>query len=302
MKYSVVIAVAVIALAQARPKEAVGYGGHVPTDLNIDADNDGQTILTMEQLYLDKGKTYNESHSMLAYWKGNLSLPDSIRDLDSNRTCLVDFPEDEFAQCKENAWVCCWQEKHKGEKPADNSQVLDSAYSDDNTHCHGSAWGAKKDSDIQWKYRMEIFNEVVCKDHGFKRGYWGGIKSAGGVTPPTIHRSCGCVENMPKISRSDCSQARVSQPVGRGLVRSGTGTWTKGKKRSGVQATSSQASSQAATGMFVLQACQGKKQTNDLVAWSETLAIKKLSNPMGSGKGVRTVGKAKSLKKHKNLV
>mgnify|MGYP000214296526 CR=1 FL=1 len=54
------------------------------------------------------------------------------------------------------------------------------AWQDAKTHCHGSAWKVKDDSDFQWKYRKEIFDHVVVDDHGFKRGYWGGIKDNNG--------------------------------------------------------------------------------------------------------------------------
>ncbi|KAL3897211.1 MAG: hypothetical protein SGCHY_003579 [Lobulomycetales sp.] len=190
-----------------------------------------------EYLKLARNKQYDEQYSMLAYWRGDLPTKSPpIQRLDSMQTCLVNFGETQFESCASNAWTCCWQNKYDNETPNDNTDILEPHIPDVDTHCHGSAWTVKQDDDLQWRYRKEIFNHVVCEDHGFNRGYWGGIKGRNGKA--TL--SCGCAEVRPKISRADCTQAN-----------------------------------EAVTGGFEAQKCQGETE-NDLGSWYEKLHGKEL--------------------------
>lgn len=143
--------------------------------------------------------------------------------------------------------MCCWTRKYENERPNDNTEVIDPKFKNKDTHCHGSAWSKTgDDSDIQWKYREEIFNQVVCEDHGFQRGYWQGIKKKRNNRP---HLSCGCVEDMPLVTRSDCGQANEAE---------------------------------AAKGNYQNQACQGDTP-NDLRSWYEKINgnANGLTNPVG---------------------
>ncbi|KAL3899228.1 MAG: hypothetical protein SGCHY_002190 [Lobulomycetales sp.] len=205
-----------------------------------------------ESYKLAEGKKYQEDNnapppvSMFQVWENKLNFTNpTVRQLDSMQTCLVDFPESQFDQCKSGSWHCCWQYQYDNKDAGDNTEILDKRFPDAATHCHGSAWSDK--SDPHYKYRKEIFNHVVCEDHGYKRGYWGGIKTGAGV--PTL--SCGCAEEMPLVKRSDCTQADVRK---------------------------------ASQGEFKPVACTGKK-ANDLRSWYEKIRgdAKGLPNPDPKG-------------------
>ncbi|KAL3899229.1 MAG: hypothetical protein SGCHY_002191 [Lobulomycetales sp.] len=209
----------------------------------------GQTLLDQHpELKLTKKSDYEKGvNSFFTLWEKFTG--EQLRELDSQQSVAVYFPEDQFAKCAYGSWHCCWQNKYDNKKAGDNSKILqdanNNAYPDAKTHCHGSAWSVMDDSDPNWRFRKEIFNHVVSEDHGYKRGYWGGIKDNNGIA----HLSCGCSENMPLVTRSDCTEANEKK---------------------------------AKDGKFKPKACTGKKR-NDLRSWYEKLhgSTNGMANPAG---------------------
>jgi len=64
------------------------------------------------------------------------------------------------------------------------------------THCHGLAWGMDLD-EVDARYRANNLFFVSMYDHMYTRGYVRNIPGA---------PMCGCVEKMPLVTRSDCTE------------------------------------------------------------------------------------------------
>jgi len=68
-------------------------------------------------------------------------------------------------------------------------------------HCHGHAWGNDV-SDFTSRYKANNLFYVSMYDHMYTRGY---VRNVPGAP------MCGCVEQMPIVSRSDCTQTNVEE-------------------------------------------------------------------------------------------
>jgi len=68
-------------------------------------------------------------------------------------------------------------------------------------HCHGFAW-SNDEFDISRKYRGNNLFYVSMYDHLRQRGY---VREVPGAP------MCGCLEKMPTVSRSDCTEMDVSE-------------------------------------------------------------------------------------------
>jgi len=66
-------------------------------------------------------------------------------------------------------------------------------------HCHGFAW-AEDDNDYTARYKANNLFYVSMYDHMYQRGY---VRNVPGAP------MCACVEQMPRVSRSDCTQIDV---------------------------------------------------------------------------------------------
>eukprot|EP00903_Cladosiphon_okamuranus_P008160 g7859.t1 len=108
-----------------------------------------------------------------------------------------DVPEFDFRTCQENTYMCCWTE-NDGEGMQDNTDVCrvgDTLYPDESegeVHCHGMVW--PEDATDQYIHVVAQF--VQHFDHRDRRGYYGSLKDA---------PMCDCIENMPVVTRADCS-------------------------------------------------------------------------------------------------
>jgi len=88
-----------------------------------------------------------------------------------------------------------------------SSHVRDgySLYPDDTegaVHCHGLAWGNNNGAEDTFKGNNLFY--VSMYDHMYTRGYVEEVQGA---------PMCGCIENMPVVSRADCTQVDVDQSV-----------------------------------------------------------------------------------------
>jgi hypothetical protein len=70
-------------------------------------------------------------------------------------------------------------------------------------HCHGMAWG-NDPTDHTARYKANNLFYVSAYDHMYVRGY---VKNIPGAP------MCGCVEQMPTVSRSDCTQVDLTEKI-----------------------------------------------------------------------------------------
>jgi len=151
---------------------------------------------------------------------------------------------DDLATCATNAAMCCWPQDRQAndnngncatpydencvdKDPADNTDLcfVDPArgnastgydapdgvlvYPDDNgrgegaIHCHGLAW-SNDVNDHTARYKANNLFYVSMYDHMYQRGY---VKNVPGAP------MCGCVEQMPTVSRSDCTQVDLTETI-----------------------------------------------------------------------------------------
>ena len=143
---------------------------------------------------------------------------------------------DHLSECKHQAIMCCFgRDRQYGDgngncarsdcddaSPADNSNICfydadggaPTKYKgDEEVHCHGLAWG-DDDDDASFQLRFNNFFYVLMHDHMYRRGY---VEQAIPEAP-----MCSCVENMPKVSRADCSQVRMLSPYTLSLLPDGS--------------------------------------------------------------------------------
>jgi len=166
-------------------------------------------------------------------WPGSLSnFQSSVADDDGEPTCAT------------NAAMCCWPKDRQANDnngncatpydqncvdndPGDNTNLcfVDPArgnastgydapdgvlvYPNDNgdgegaVHCHGLAWSNDVNSPLS-RYKANNLFFVSMYDHMHQRGYVQNIPGA---------PMCGCVEQMPTVSRSDCTQVDLTETV-----------------------------------------------------------------------------------------
>ena len=190
----------------------------------------------------------------------------------------ISWPEShQFANCELRAAMCCFVADRQANDnngncndadcddadPADNTDLclVDMAksarsahvrdgysiYKDDtegDVHCHGLAWGNNNGSEDTFKGNNLFY--VAMYDHMYTRGYVEQVQGA---------PMCGCIEQMPVVSRSDCTQVDVTQTV--------DVTYDKDVKLLTASATITD---------FEFNSCQGADNTNnDLAAYYQQL-------------------------------
>jgi len=143
-----------------------------------------------------------------------------------------------FANCELQAAMCCWVSDRQANDnngncatpydtrcldadPGDNTDlcavdiarsVKDSVHVNDGfaifsdaeegpVHCHGLAWG-EDETEADFRYRANNLFYVSMSDHLHDRGY---VRSVQGSP------MCGCVEHMPIVSRSDCTEITAKE-------------------------------------------------------------------------------------------
>ena len=143
-----------------------------------------------------------------------------------------------FANCQLQSAMCCWvsdrqandnngncatpyDERCIDADPGDNTDLCavdmsrstkDSTHVDDGfaifpdsvegpVHCHGFAWG-EDETEADFRYRANNLFYVSMSDHLHDRGYVRNVQGA---------PMCGCVEHMPIVSRSDCTEITAKE-------------------------------------------------------------------------------------------
>lgn len=138
--------------------------------------------------------------------------------------------------CENQAMMCCFGRDRqvdndgncangegncKNADPGDNSNLCkigDVAFpgeEEGDIHCHGTAWSSDpNDSTAQLRYNNWFY--ISMYDHMYKRGYVeqllagndAAITKLGSQALPPM---CGCIEDMPVVTRSDCTQIDATQ-------------------------------------------------------------------------------------------
>mmetsp|Transcript_2528 Transcript_2528/g.3531 ORF Transcript_2528/g.3531 Transcript_2528/m.3531 type:complete len:379 (+) Transcript_2528:121-1257(+) len=175
---------------------------------------------------------------------GAYVLKDDFARIDSYynmaQTRAVDYPDyiENFEECEYRAAYCCWvQDRQAGDNngncntpydtncedadPGDNTDLcyvdMENApgsarvaggyaiFPDDtegDIHCHGLAWG--NDVGLDDVYKGNNLFYVAMYDHLYQRGY---VRNVPGAP------MCGCAEQMPIVSRADCTEMDITQTV-----------------------------------------------------------------------------------------
>ncbi|CAM9389751.1 unnamed protein product, partial [Ectocarpus sp. 12 AP-2014] len=111
-----------------------------------------------------------------------------------------------FDQCDYNTWMCCWDGRD-GLAVSDNTDVCSykgeefPGDSEGPVHCHGFVWPEGASDDFI-KY---LALDVAFINHVDEKAYNGNIPGA-----PV----CQCLEEMPEVSRADCTQYRKAHLAG----------------------------------------------------------------------------------------
>lgn len=157
----------------------------------------------------------------------------SFRGAEATNTAIQ--PISSLSTCQNNAIMCCFgrdrqpnddngncaepiETNCRNADPADNSNLcwtdtnittFDDPFtfpgkSEGPIHCHGLAWG-DDDNSFEAQLRFNNLFFVSLYDHMYTRGY----------VEPSVDSDniemCDCVENMPVVSRADCTQVDVTQ-------------------------------------------------------------------------------------------
>ncbi|KAI3656819.1 hypothetical protein MP638_006609 [Amoeboaphelidium occidentale] len=108
-------------------------------------------------------------------------------------------------RCRFQTVMCCYTRRRAqngGGSPGDNTDVcraqgvLTDGDREGRTHCHGFTW-AGRDAAMTDANKRRLLDFINTQDHFGRRGYFGAIGE---------YNKCDCIENMPIVSRSDCSE------------------------------------------------------------------------------------------------
>jgi len=152
-----------------------------------------------------------------------------FRDNEAEETLMQSFGAFDTTTCEGQAIMCCFgRDRQFGDDngncaeddcedadPADNSNLCFTetrSYPDDDPpendiHCHGLAWGEDA-NDKTGKLAFNNFFFVSLYDHMYSRGY--AERTIRREDDPAEFRMCDCVEKMPVVSRSDCTEVEIN--------------------------------------------------------------------------------------------
>jgi len=116
---------------------------------------------------------------------------------DGNGNCAENDCDD--ADPNDNSDLCYTDfTRSKGSAHVKDGYSIYGDASEGDFHCHGFAWGNNHGSDDVMKGNNLFF--VSMYDHMYTRGYTEQVPGA---------PMCGCVENMPSVTRADCTQTEI---------------------------------------------------------------------------------------------
>jgi len=188
--------------------------------------------------YFDGGTYINEEYELVA-------IGDTFKEVynDVAQSTLITFPNDvtsvekNFAQCEIDAIMCCWVQDRQAnddngncndpkeggcvdKDPSDNTDVcyVDLANAaasnhvaggfaifpnetEGSSHCHGMAWSSDLTA-TDARYRGNNLFYISMYDHLSQRGY---VREVPGAP------MCGCINQMPVVSRADCTEMDITE-------------------------------------------------------------------------------------------
>ena len=198
-----------------------------------------------DKAYFDGGTYYNEGREgdddagikVDQFWAGPKDRIVSAYYSAARYNTGIQFPSDisNFENCEIRAAMCCWTQDRQADDdngncatpyeencvdadPADNTDICyvdmsrapessrtergfaifaDEAEGD--AHCHGFAWDTDE-TDVSAFHKGANLFYVSMYDHLSQRGY---VRNVPGSP------MCGCVEQMPVVSRSDCTELEL---------------------------------------------------------------------------------------------
>eukprot|EP00929_Paragymnodinium_shiwhaense_P076628 TRINITY_DN39422_c0_g1_i1.p1 TRINITY_DN39422_c0_g1~~TRINITY_DN39422_c0_g1_i1.p1 ORF type:complete len:430 (+),score=49.57 TRINITY_DN39422_c0_g1_i1:116-1291(+) len=183
--------------------------------------------------YFDGGTYWNENTGVV---EDEAPIIEDIFD-DFAQSDTVSFPSniDNFANCQLGAVMCLWvRDRQPGDDngncarplarncadadPADNTDVCYADASrlpesphvpqgtvffpedtEGDTHAHGFAW---KRGSTSRRFKGNLLFYISMYDHLYQRGY---------VQNVPLAPMCGCLENMPSVTRADCTEVAVEE-------------------------------------------------------------------------------------------
>jgi hypothetical protein len=195
---------------------------------------DGNTVLN------DERETIVEYKYKMHELDEDFERIDTMRDTDA-KTRAMSWPDytSNFANCELQSINCCWVQDRQANdangncatpydencldaNPADNVDVcyvdmtkapgssrVEGGFAiyenndEDDSHCHGFAWSSD-DSFENSLYRANALFFISMYDHFHNRGY---VREVPGAP------MCACLEQMPVVSRSDCTEIDATETV-----------------------------------------------------------------------------------------
>lgn len=155
-----------------------------------------------------------------------------------NSLCYVDASRDKSAPGTDGGFAIY---------PGDN------AGGEGSIHCHGLAW-SNNPNDPESRYKGNNLFYVSMYDHLYTRGY---VRNVPGAP------MCGCLDTMPVVSRSDCTQVDVTELW--------VAKYTPANETSGA-APSISLGLDVENGVSIkFNACRGARRNNDLESYYHRL-------------------------------
>ena len=158
-------------------------------------------------------------------WPSMLTNFDSATSCTAN-TAMCCWPKDRQANDNNGNCATPYDENCVNKDPADNTNLCfadlrkgtvssgynasdqafisfpeDNANGEGSIHCHGFAW-SNDEYDPTSRYRGNNLFYVSMYDHMHQRGY---VKNIPGMP------MCGCIDQMPMVTRSDCTQVDLTE-------------------------------------------------------------------------------------------
>jgi len=185
--------------------------------------------------FLDGEGDWNEHTNEISSLDDTAGFIDSLMDVAASTP--FELPGDDyltnFNECKANAGMCCYVANRDGGDPEDNADVcyvewmktprtnhVKFGYSTpysvyttpdspaDAIYCHGFAWADDEDS----------FSSVAKGNTMFYTAYKLGLVDKEYVRPVPGAPMCGCLESMPSVSNSACTEAKEGYTYDAGTI------------------------------------------------------------------------------------
>jgi len=176
--------------------------------------------ITKDKLEDNPGARIKDIYNTIAQSKG-ISWPSAVSNFEGCelRAAMCCFVQDRQANDRNGNCATPYEDNCVNADPSDNTDIcyVDMARDptssrvkngfalfehghDDDSHCHGFAW-AQDPSDPSARFKANNLFYISLYDHLYQRGY---VRNVPGAP------MCGCVEQMPVVTRADCTQIDIN--------------------------------------------------------------------------------------------